>query len=249
MASATDVTVVGEHLESKSFKYMWSRYVQKVTLEYDLEATKAAASDPKVPIKITGDESVAQLQKKAAEKTGLGFVPKERGKLDIGIVGAGVSGLFSAMVFDWLNEHPELKGKLKINYDILEAAGEERLGGRLYTHKFSEGDPVKTHDYYDVGAMRFPNNDIMKRYDTQSDPSFYLTNSILHVEPSSSSTSLGCTRARVASSLTILMMKMAFALPTSTTCATWEMPGAWVFRIHFRSTVDSRKMERSLRST
>ena len=93
----------------------------------------------------------------------------ERGKLDIGIVGAGVAGLFSAMVFDWLNEHPELKGKLKINYDILEAAGEERLGGRLYTHKFSEGDPAKTHDYYDVGAMRFPNNDIMKRYDAQYD--------------------------------------------------------------------------------
>ncbi|KAJ4307701.1 hypothetical protein N0V84_012548 [Fusarium piperis] len=163
MASSTEVTVVGEHLESKSFKYMWSRYVQKLTLNYDLEVTKAATRDPNVPIDITGKESVAELQKAAAKVTGCGFVPKERGKLDIGIVGAGVAGLFSAMVFDWLNEHPELKGKLEINYDILEAAGEERLGGRLYTHKFSEGDPAKTHDYYDVGAMRFPNNDIMKR--------------------------------------------------------------------------------------
>ncbi|KAM0438445.1 hypothetical protein ACHAPT_001194 [Fusarium lateritium] len=163
MASATEVTVVGEHLESKSFKYMWSRYVQKITLKYDLEAARTAARDPKVPFPVTGEESIAELQKAAEEKTGRGFVPKERGKLDIGIVGAGVAGLFSAMVFDWLNEHPELKSKLKINYDILEAAGEERLGGRLYTHKFSEGDPAKTHDYYDVGAMRFPNNDIMKR--------------------------------------------------------------------------------------
>ncbi|KAL2671599.1 hypothetical protein Neosp_014189 [[Neocosmospora] mangrovei] len=163
MASSTDVTVVGEHLESKSFKYMWSRYVQKLTLNYDLKVTKAAVIDSNLPIDITGNESVAELQKATAKVTGVGFVPKERGKLDIGIVGAGVSGLFSAMVFDWLNEHPELKGKLEIKYDILEAAGEERLGGRLYTHKFSEGDPVKTHDYYDVGAMRFPNNDIMKR--------------------------------------------------------------------------------------
>lgn len=169
MASSTDVTVVGEHLESKSFKYMWSRYVQKLTLNYDLKVTKAAALDSNLPIDITGNESVAELQKATAKVTGVGFVPKERGKLDIGIVGAGVAGLFSAMVFDWLNEHPELKGKLKINYDILEAAGEERLGGRLYTHKFSEGDPAKTHDYYDVGAMRFPNNDIMKRYDAQYD--------------------------------------------------------------------------------
>ncbi|RMJ16427.1 hypothetical protein CDV36_003861 [Fusarium kuroshium] len=162
MASATQVSVVGEHLESKSFKYMWSRYVQKLTMEYDLKAAKAAVQDSDVPIEIDGKENVAQFLDKAAEKTGRGFVPKEPGKLDIGIVGAGVAGLFTAMVFDWLNEHPELKG-LEINYDIMEAAGEERLGGRLYTHKFSDGDPVKTHDYYDVGAMRFPNNDIMKR--------------------------------------------------------------------------------------
>ncbi|KAM5341884.1 hypothetical protein ACJ41O_014915 [Fusarium nematophilum] len=163
MASATETTVVGEHLESESFKYLWSRHVQKLTLQYDLEAAKAAARDPNVPIDVTGVGSVAELQKAAEKKTGRGFVAKECGKLDIGIVGAGVAGLFSAMVFDWLNEHPELKGRLEINYDILEAAGEERLGGRLYTHKFSDGDPVKTHDYYDVGAMRFPNNDIMKR--------------------------------------------------------------------------------------
>lgn len=38
------------------------------------------------------------------------------------------------------------------SYDILEAAGDERLGGRLYTHEFSE----TPHGYYDVGAMRCP---------------------------------------------------------------------------------------------
>ncbi|RSL83216.1 hypothetical protein CEP51_004657 [Fusarium floridanum] len=166
MASASQVSVVGEHLESESYKYMWSRYVQKRTMAYDLKAAKTAVQNSNLPVGITGKENVAQLLEKTAEKTGRGFVPEKPGKLDIGIVGAGVSGLFTAMVFDWLNEHPELKGlkeKLEIKYDIMEAAGEERLGGRLYTHKFSDGDPVKTHDYYDVGAMRFPNNEIMKR--------------------------------------------------------------------------------------
>ncbi|KAJ0332484.1 hypothetical protein COL922a_011481 [Colletotrichum nupharicola] len=51
-------------------------------------------------------------------------------------------------------------GKLKIYYEILEAASEDRFGGRLYTHHFSKDG---THDYYDVGAMRFPENDVMQR--------------------------------------------------------------------------------------
>ncbi|KAI1214156.1 FAD/NAD(P)-binding domain-containing protein [Annulohypoxylon truncatum] len=42
-------------------------------------------------------------------------------------------------------------------YDILEA--NSRIGGRVYTHKFSE----TPHDYYDIGAMRFPDIPIMKR--------------------------------------------------------------------------------------
>lgn len=39
---------------------------------------------------------------------------------------------------------------------------EERLGGRLYTHYFSE-ETEETHDYYDVGAMRFPDIPVMKQ--------------------------------------------------------------------------------------
>ena len=37
-----------------------------------------------------------------------------------------------------------------LSYDILEA--DSRVGGRIYTHHFSG----EKHDYYDVGAMRFP---------------------------------------------------------------------------------------------
>ncbi|OJD38025.1 l-amino acid oxidase [Diplodia corticola] len=62
------------------------------------------------------------------------------------IVGAGVAGLFIAMMLDTLG----------IPYDILEA--NERIGGRVYTHRFGPGP----HDYYDVGAMRFPDIPIMQ---------------------------------------------------------------------------------------
>ena len=84
-------------------------------------------------------------------KTGL---PGQR----VCIIGAGVAGLFTAMTIDYLNK--EVPG-LDVKYEILEAAGEDRFGGRLYTHKFSKDN---LHDYYDVGAMRFPAIPIMKRY-------------------------------------------------------------------------------------
>ena len=45
-----------------------------------------------------------------------------------------------------------------LSYDILE--GSDRIGGRVYTHYFSKERP---HDYYDVGAMRFPNVKIMEK--------------------------------------------------------------------------------------
>ncbi|ETS85835.1 hypothetical protein PFICI_03860 [Pestalotiopsis fici W106-1] len=59
------------------------------------------------------------------------------------IVGAGVTGLFIAMLLDSLN----IPG---LEYDILEAS--DKTGGRIRTHYFSD----EPHDYYDIGAMRFP---------------------------------------------------------------------------------------------
>lgn len=69
-------------------------------------------------------------------------------KLKIGIVGGGIAGLYSAYILDFLG----------IDYEILEA-NPSRMGGRVYTHHFSKA----THDYYDIGAMRFPNSPIMAR--------------------------------------------------------------------------------------
>jgi hypothetical protein len=84
-------------------------------------------------------------------------------KFKIGIIGAGAAGLFTALIFDWLHDQSiKSREPVGFNYEILEAS--ERLGGRLYTHNFSE--KTGTHEYYDVGAMRFPENKVMKRYAT-----------------------------------------------------------------------------------
>lgn len=83
----------------------------------------------------------------------------------VAIVGAGAAGLFTAMILDNLNK--KVKG-FKISYDIFEAADRDRIGGRLFTYNFIPQDarnPPGQHDYYDVGAMRFPENKVMTRYD------------------------------------------------------------------------------------
>ena len=62
------------------------------------------------------------------------------------------------MIFDYLNE----KFKINVDYEIMECHDEKRLGGRLYTHYFGEDTP-DSHQYYDVGAMRFPEIKVMKQ--------------------------------------------------------------------------------------
>lgn len=82
--------------------------------------------------------------------------------IKVGIVGAGAAGLFTAMVFDYLNDKlAQRRSRLKFVYEIIEAAEPDRVGGRLFSYNF--GGPRDTHDYYDVGAMRFPDNPVMTR--------------------------------------------------------------------------------------
>ncbi|KAI5785440.1 hypothetical protein FPQ18DRAFT_264878 [Pyronema domesticum] len=66
---------------------------------------------------------------------------------NIGIVGGGMAGLYAGMICK----------DLGLDFNILEASG--RPGGRVWTHRFSD----TPGDYYDVGAMRFPDTAIMKR--------------------------------------------------------------------------------------
>ena len=69
--------------------------------------------------------------------------PDDSAEWRVSIIGAGTAGLYIAMILDDL-QIPGLK------YDLLEAS--DRVGGRVYTHYFSK----TSHDYYDIGAMRFP---------------------------------------------------------------------------------------------
>ncbi|KAJ8128013.1 hypothetical protein O1611_g5621 [Lasiodiplodia mahajangana] len=81
----------------------------------------------------------------------------------VAIIGAGAAGLFTAMILDYLRS--KVPG-FNVSYDIFEAAGEDRVGGRLFTYQFQPPDTVNSRvprDYYDVGAMRFPENNIMTR--------------------------------------------------------------------------------------
>lgn len=57
--------------------------------------------------------------------------------LKVGIVGAGAAGLYAAILLD----------SLGIDYDIYEAS--DRIGGRIYTYRFSESEDPKDPAYYD----------------------------------------------------------------------------------------------------
>ncbi|KAI6020431.1 hypothetical protein BKA83DRAFT_16922 [Pisolithus microcarpus] len=84
----------------------------------------------------------------------LRFLPDRK----VGILGAGVAGLYTALILD----------SLDVEFEILEASNQ--VGGRLSTYKFPNG---RKYDYYDPGAMRYPlpekdgqgqyKNGIMKR--------------------------------------------------------------------------------------
>ena len=63
--------------------------------------------------------------------------------LRIGIVGAGVAGLYSAL----------LLRRQGHQVHIFEASS--RVGGRIYTHRFS----AQAHQYFEAGAMRLPDSD------------------------------------------------------------------------------------------
>ncbi|KAL1917115.1 uncharacterized protein VTP21DRAFT_5313 [Calcarisporiella thermophila] len=68
------------------------------------------------------------------------FASKDLKEIKIGIVGAGMAGLFSAMLLD----------SVGVNYEILEGSG--RLGGRVHTEYFGEDE----NEYAELGAMRLP---------------------------------------------------------------------------------------------
>ncbi|KDQ16658.1 hypothetical protein BOTBODRAFT_172778 [Botryobasidium botryosum FD-172 SS1] len=71
--------------------------------------------------------------------------------LHVGILGAGPAGLYTAMILQ----------DLGISYEILEAS--TRVGGRVHTHHFENAGNNNTWNYFDLGAMRFPEIPLMDR--------------------------------------------------------------------------------------
>ena len=69
----------------------------------------------------------------------------------IAIIGAGVAGLRTA----------KLLQDMGIPFKIFEAS--DRPGGRVFTYEFAQSQSPGKHDYYDVGAMRFPDNEANKK--------------------------------------------------------------------------------------
>lgn len=135
----------------------WAAYaIRKVIADIENKArqevlaTDGADAHHLLPVRGT-------LQQKDAEDS----VKDEIKEFHIGIIGAGAAGLFTAMILDHLNEEYGLNAK----YDILEANGEDRLGGRLFSYYFKDPDGTSLggHQYFDVGAMRFPDIDAMDR--------------------------------------------------------------------------------------
>lgn len=77
--------------------------------------------------------------------------------------GSGYGGLTPTLE-DFYEKHVatgDIPNMLFFKYQILESVGQERVGGRLFTYEFN--GPRSPHDYYDVGAMRFPKNPVMTR--------------------------------------------------------------------------------------
>ncbi|KAG8721834.1 hypothetical protein FRC12_007073 [Ceratobasidium sp. 428] len=96
------------------------------------------------PIAVSGSSALQQLKFSEAGRAKAAPAPIKR----VAIIGAGCSGLHAARL---LQDN-------EIKVDIFEAS--DRTGGRLYTHKFMNGGQW---DYFDVGAMRFPDTPLMRR--------------------------------------------------------------------------------------
>ena len=151
--------------DQATYRDQWARWQQRRRIAKVYNNVPAELQDlPELPSTPLGDASPAKLPT-LPELHPTGKLPAET---KVCIVGAGAAGLFTAMIFDWLKSKSD-KGELpdlRIKYDFFEAAGEDRAGGRLYTHTFEGTNqyPAGPHQYYDVGAMRFPDNPVMQKF-------------------------------------------------------------------------------------
>jgi hypothetical protein len=147
---------------SQPLKAQWAHHhaVQGTLNEYNRHREDMGDNLGSVPLPEDKLPPPPRLVKNPPKKSEWSSMEPQTVKM--GVVGAGAAGLFTAQVLEYLNKKLGEKGvPLSFEYDILEAAGSDRVRGRLVTYDF--GGPREDHDYYDVGAMRFPDNPVMKR--------------------------------------------------------------------------------------
>jgi hypothetical protein len=133
------------------YKAKYLSYLVKCASELDYQRLEQLM--PKIPIGVPSSQTdnetengeTADIEKKIKN---LGDYTQDQHPIKIGIIGAGISGLYTGLILQHLG----------IDYEILEAS--DRIGGRVYTHKFPGDDESS---YYDIGAMRFPHTPVMKR--------------------------------------------------------------------------------------
>ncbi|KKY38289.1 putative l-amino acid oxidase [Diaporthe ampelina] len=146
MMSSTQVST------TKSAKARWAGRLirEKLAAELNVLRNNESPAGFQSSVPFTHDTLPTDRNYDGDKRTAPGGDWKTQPPRKVCIVGAGVAGLYIAMILDSL-KIPEL------NYDILEASS--RVGGRAFTHHFSE----KRHDYYDIGAMRYPHIPTMDR--------------------------------------------------------------------------------------
>jgi hypothetical protein len=121
--------------DSTSFRNDWTKYLLTQSLINKIRTVQ--------PPPARGPSSWPQLGHDATELPSLpvGLAPEppkhapRAPAAKVAIIGAGAAGLFTALVLDFLNNQTDLGG-FKVDYDIFEAAGADRVGGRLFTYRF-----------------------------------------------------------------------------------------------------------------
>ncbi|CAE6470420.1 unnamed protein product [Rhizoctonia solani] len=126
---------------------IYHAYVEKILEQYYAEIVESTPEDAEDVVRLPGEWSKEDKPEALSQTQ-----PIRR----IAIIGAGVAGLHAATL---LGKH--------FKVDIYEA--NKRIGGRLFTHQFETDSAIGTrepggeYDYFDVGAMRFPDTDVMKK--------------------------------------------------------------------------------------